>query len=821
MKDLLSDIAGTTSDNTNNLMINNNNATTTTAAAAAAATQSNSYSGNDIFLTLNSLERELDNAATSTTTTKIPSSLPPPGLSQPSAGAMIVNHASTVPNVTTTKATDGEDAWSQALSQFSALSLTDDFLKADSQRKEQQQQLQVESQKIVESILFEDDEYDERGDGSGGSSGAAAGGDYNSDTKINNHNHMDDDITKKAMVGLFPGLMSSQVNGSISGKDGATNNNNNIVDTPDKSAPVSTNGGVSTPMQQQPPFSSPSYPNIMMSRSPGPGPYPFPTPPPPHMMHMMPPPPHIMPGGGPPHPLPPHMMPPHIMPGRGPPHPFSPHMMMQGHGPPPGVLPHPAMIAQMQMMQQQQQQMHQTPQKKSTNSESTTTTTSDKQIFNKIDFPALGANGVDIEKERKEEEAKMKEEEEMKQRKKEEEEKENAQFRPTTVRLTFQDPSPNAPPVSAKSIPSTSMSPRDLCHVLHSIMRPLLTFENVLDAYNADYYHWSYNDRKSRNLLFNNNMGGNINLPNPVWKETKIKALNMESKFRDTVEKRADEWSKEKQALGKVAKANVKRPRALLATTALSSNAESRVTSGVDMDDELDENKQRALLWAARVGIDKGYFAYLNLVELRRLLTSRPGDTFNNKDVEDRREELLQDVEENVSKLNTAFGVVKNDESGEIEKIDIKVLSRSLSLPKGRMLLSRVVDEGILPHPSACHLLPFAIKVIFESASNADLTAAPPAGEDRLLRSLTGLVRTVKPSVDAQNLLSCLTSVIDTRSLLSEKNKNMKTILEGKRTLMELLHAIFTRGGEVCVDHTNTEWKAKESKFLSTLTSSE
>lgn len=816
MKDLLNDISGpmNTSENSNNIITNN----------ATASIQSNSYPGNDIFLTLNSLERELDNATSTTTaTTKVPSSLPPPGLSQPSAGAMIVNHASTIPNVAAaiTKATDGEDAWSQALSQFSALSLTDDFLKADSQRKEQQQQLQVESQKIVESILFEDDEYDERG------------GDYNNDKQISGNNHniiMDDDnITKKAMVGLFPGLMSSkientQVNGSISGKDVATSNN--TADTPGKSAPMSN--GVSTPMQQQPPpFPSPSHPHMMMAGGPGPGPHPFPTPP--HMMpggphplppHMMPPPPHMMPGG-PPHPLPPHMMPPHMMPGG--PRPFPPHMMMQGHGPPPGVLPHPAMIAQMQMMQQQHQhqmqQMHQTPQKNSTNSAESTTTT-EKQIFNKIDFPALGANEVDIEKERKEEEAKMKEEDEMKQRRKEEE-KEKAQFRPTNVRLTFQDPSPNAPPVPAKSIPSTSMSSRDLCHVLHSIMRPLLTFENVLDAYNADYYHWSYNDRKSRNLLFNNNMGGNINLPNPVWKETKIKALNMESKFRDTVEKRADEWSKEKQALGKVAKTNVKRPRALLATTALSSNAEIRVTSGVDMDDELDGYKQRALLWAARAGIDKGYLAYLNLVELRRLLTSRPGDTFNNKDVEDRREDLLQDVEENVSKLNIAFGVVRNDESGEIEKIDIKVLSRSLSLPKGRMLLSRVVDEGILPHPSACHLLPFAIKVIFESASNADLTAAPPAGEDRLLRSLTGLVRTVQPSVDSGNLLSCLTSVIDTKILLSEKNKNMKTVLEGKRTLMELLHAIFTRGGEVCVDHTNTEWKAKESAFLSTLTSSE
>jgi len=352
---------------------------------------------------------------------------------------------------------------------------------------------------------------------------------------------------------------------------------------------------------------------------------------------------------------------------------------------------------------------------------------------------------------------------------------------------------------------------------LHSIMRPLLTFENVLDAYNADYYHWSYNDRKSRNLLFNNNnIAGNMNLPNPVWKETKIKAQAMESKFRDTVEKRADEWSKEKQALGKLAKANVKRPRALLATNALSSTAENRVSASEEADEDTAETKQRALLWAARAGIDKGYLAYLNLVELRRLLQSRPGDALSGAPaIEDRRDELLSDVEDNVNKLHTAFGVEKSP-SGEI-KILGTVLMRTLSLPKGRMLLSRVVDEGILPHPSACHLLPVAIKVILEFSSSADLTAAPPAGEDRLLRSLTGLVKTVQPSVDVGNLLACLGSVIDAKSIMSEKNKSMKTVLTGKRTLMELLHAIFTRGSEVCIGEDEAEWKKKESSFLQIL----
>eukprot|EP01083_Nonionella_stella_P044971 120957_1 len=130
------------------------------------------------------------------------------------------------------------------------------------------------------------------------------------------------------------------------------------------------------------------------------------------------------------------------------------------------------------------------------------------------------------------------------------------------------------------------------------------------------------------------------------------------------------------------------------------------------------------------------------------------------------------------------------------------------------MLLSRVIDEGILPHPSACKVLPTAIKVIFASASTADLSGAPPAGEDRLLRSLTGLVKTAQPSVDPSNLLLCLSSTINAENIINGEKRSMKSVLTNKRTLMELLYAIFSRGGEVCIGGFEAAWKDKESKFL-------
>merc|ERR1719223_1292938 len=288
------------------------------------------------------------------------------------------------------------------------------------------------------------------------------------------------------------------------------------------------------------------------------------------------------------------------------------------------------------MMQQQQQLPHQPPQQPPQHTPAPTPEPKkEPTLFQTLDFPALGTDEATLEKQRNLA-------------------RKNAAITSSTPRttskpppprrITFSNPSPNAEPILATSIPSKSMTSRDLCHVLHSMMRPLLSFTSVVDAYNADYYRWSFDDLKSRILLM---LGGGgpspkvktTNLPNPVWNETKIKAREMEQNFRTSVEKRASDWSKEKHILGKVVKVNVKRPRALLSTTAL--------TASLHKDDEESKSEteydDRAFLWAARLAIDKGYLAYLNLVELRRLLQSRPGDTFMLEN-EQKREELLEDV---------------------------------------------------------------------------------------------------------------------------------------------------------------------------------
>eukprot|EP00957_Ditylum_brightwellii_P113709 8669891-Ditylum_brightwellii.AAC.1 len=99
-------------------------------------------------------------------------------------------------------------------------------------------------------------------------------------------------------------------------------------------------------------------------------------------------------------------------------------------------------------------------------------------------------------------------------------------------------------------------------------------------------------------------------------------ARKAEENYRTTVEERSKVWSEEQKALGHVVKTNVKRPRALLSTPVLSTKQQPSKNEVNGGEYEGEEQTQRVSLWKARVAIHRGYDAYLNLVELRRLLQS-------------------------------------------------------------------------------------------------------------------------------------------------------------------------------------------------------
>lgn len=424
-----------------------------------------------------------------------------------------------------------------------------------------------------------------------------------------------------------------------------------------------------------------------------------------------------------------------------------------------------------------------------------------------------------------------------------------AELQSVHTRLLFNNPAHHAEPINATRVKSSLMNARDICYVVHSYMRPLVS----LDAYNDDYYRWGYDDRKSRNLLV---LGGGPgpggpqqDLPNPVWKEEKIKAAKMEDKYRTTVEKRSKDWGAKQQVLGRHVKVNVRRPRALLATDgALTSklheedNQDTDDSQSADDEHTTPEERIRARLWSARLAVDRGYNAYLGLVELRRLLQSNDPAIMRGR----KREELTDEVEGNIERLHSALGVrvtVPTEEDAKREiTVNGKALARTLSLPKGRMLLSRVLDEAVLPHSSACRVLPAAVGAVLrtppsESGVNPGAMAgAPPRGEDRMLRSLAGLVRTVRPSVAPRDALECLdevgrvhadlTAAAKKRGDGSDGAKIVKSMLGGQRARMELLHSVLSRGNEICLapdgsdeGEYSEEWRTKEGEFMTLLSS--
>ena len=478
------------------------------------------------------------------------------------------------------------------------------------------------------------------------------------------------------------------------------------------------------------------------------------------------------------------------------------------------------------------------------------------------------------------------------------------------IRFFFHDTSPHARPIPASQIPTTSMTPRDLCYVIHSMLKPVLSFTSILDMYNADYYKWGYDQRRIQQqkqllqqqqqaLLFhpwnpslhgggggsitstNTPMLSNItssissSLPNPVWKETKQNAKEMEQEYLAMIQKRAEDFSHQKQNLGKLVKNDVKRPRALLSSSLLILNQSNTSHEG-NIDDEEEEKDliqddllhpqdkeeelQRINLWRARISIDQGYQTYLNWIELRRLLQTK-GQEYNtlptsttatagasqetkegsnhSEDVIDnyRRLELLMDIETQVQKLHITLGISykvsetsstsPSSSSSSTLEINEPILARILSLPKGKLFFSRILDDGFLPHANACFILPHVLRTILMNTASITMGSSVSSvhEDERILRSLTGFVRLINPSPLPKTLLDCL-EVVNTFATNLKHDKNafvdIKRILSNHPTLLELLHTILSRGMDICGKADEAylySWQSREKEFVAVLTS--
>lgn len=328
--------------------------------------------------------------------------------------------------------------------------------------------------------------------------------------------------------------------------------------------------------------------------------------------------------------------------------------------------------------------------------------------------------------------------------------------------------------------------------------------------------------------------------------------------------------------MGQVVKTDVKRPRAILSTPVLkasfddddiddsssnnfgdnnnndNNNNRNRARSGTMIIAE--EDKLRAVLRRGRKLIDSGFISLLDLCEHQRLLMGSAVNILT----EDRRMSLLSDVQEHITTLQRSLGVVvvvdKTEDNMDTDdmakkeeeiRIDRDTLALVLSFSKGKTLLARSLETGLLPHRSACKLLPHVLAVLFANARPNNASLDYVTKEDRLLRSLCGLVKLSNPSLEANDFVSCLDSVMETYrnhktttahggATTNNQPPPLKKVLSA-RNRAEVMHTILARGGTVCkpnegssmlVNETNNElniielgntWRNLEKEFLELL----
>lgn len=322
----------------------------------------------------------------------------------------------------------------------------------------------------------------------------------------------------------------------------------------------------------------------------------------------------------------------------------------------------------------------------------------------------------------------------------------------------FCNPHPNAPPVPATALETKFMSSRDIAYVIHAILKP------VLAAGISEYdYHMQFLRRSGARANPNNS------------KLTKNMEKEMVSRTAKT-----KEWSSEKSVLGHVAKTNVTRPRALIATPQAASSEQQDL-----------EQKQRASLWKARVYCDQAYQSYQMIVDIWR--AAPPGG-------------VPPQLQSHLVKLMKCMGITHVDKE---YKADVEALKLLAKLSKGRTLIARILEQALLPPNAVQILLPAILQVLFQPTSKkGDSQASNDMATERLFRAITGVLK--KLNTSSETLLKCLEVVQATgKAALSSPAR------------MECVHTLLQKGSIVIGQDPSAEnraaWGKAESEFMTLL----
>jgi len=316
-----------------------------------------------------------------------------------------------------------------------------------------------------------------------------------------------------------------------------------------------------------------------------------------------------------------------------------------------------------------------------------------------------------------------------------------------------------APPIPATALESKMMKSRDVAYIVHSIMKPIL----MMGESPGD-YHIQLLERQSNSRV--------------RAQKSSVKKLDKEMRSRQS---QSMSHMKEKSTLGHLAKANVARPRALIATP-------KRLATN-DSDDA--EQKQRAQLWKARVYVDQGYTAMHALVILWK--NAAPGT-------------VPPRVQTQLLRLLKCLGMsrVTNEEGEVMYEMDVdKAMTSILKLSKGRTFVARVLEQALLP--------PNAVQVMLPPTMSAALKplATTNVEDDHRLFSSFGRVIATLPTFSAETMVKAVDAV-QTKEALETPAR------------MECVHALLRRGSHMsaspeATDEFKEDWKSAEAKFMELL----
>jgi len=375
--------------------------------------------------------------------------------------------------------------------------------------------------------------------------------------------------------------------------------------------------------------------------------------------------------------------------------------------------------------------------------------------------------------------------------------------------IVFCDPTPQAQPVPASVLASTYMSTRDISYVVHSILKPLLNHQqqNPPTPFDYDRAFWQRaGGVPPPTNTYNRRQGGKQGN-----KKQGQKAENeMESR-----EKKAKDWSAEHSVLGRTAKSNVTRPRALIAQPKKSDDDETK-------NKENSEQRQRQALWKSRIYCDQAYQAYLKVVETWHAVIT-PNQNMSPA--------AAASLQPHLFKLLKCLGIVKSeqeqdeDESSDHQQVYAVVNEGALplvaKLPKGRILLARVLEQALLPPAAVNALLPVLFKAIYElplppppplpgagpPPLNAEAAAASGNAhmvDERLFMAISRVLHTL-PDLPGSDILQCLDLASENSSVSLQSTVRMSAV-----------HALLQRGSQLASSDESFApvWKTREEAFL-------